>query len=929
MLSFLTNKIREGTKMGHFEFGVRCCNNCIHWKCSSKREVRGNPPKEIYTSSNCDECSLSKRKTLSKNCCDGFAHLYGAIVTHPYQEDQHASGGVASALLDSVSESNRSFTQTVVDYLRESASVQTEVYEEKQSESENTHLDYWWIENGMSEDADKLEREWFRLTLNDAIEGSRSDQFSLGNAFYNGTSGVVQDRDKAVKWFRQAAENGLPEAQYMLAECYYYGRGVLEDEERAIVLYEKAANQGHKESIIRLAKMYYSKEHRNSEKAFKWAKLGTECEDYECEFILGKCYYFGIGTSEDNESAFKHFKAAAYHDIVGAGLFLATCYRKGYGTGISFSDACRWYSWEAKNGNAEAQFYYGKYLYMGRYGKENCLIATEWLLKAARGGYEAANELLGDLYLHSPVYLTSDKSDNAQALKYNEIAAENGYGEALFNLGLLYFNGDGVAEDNIKAVDLFSKAVNKGCERALVYLGICYQKGYGVEKDLVTAFEFYLRAAKTLDREAMYLCGSFKMAGKCTDPDYAEALIWYKKAAGLGDSDAMKAIGDAYLDGTGVSKDYGQALMWFVKAERNENKDADDAIQVTLNMIKTGVEEGVVECQNALGQALLYGYGIPENEPEAIKSFRMAADAGCADAMANLGLCYEKGYGGLEKNEEVAFEWYMKSAKLGSSRGELYVAQCYLNGKGVTKDNASALAWYKSSAMHGNSNAQNMVGRCLEMGWGTESDIDAAIEGYKIAALSGNVTSMKNLAFLYSRGKKVSENLTEAKRWYLMAAEYGSQDAFVSLSKFYRYGNGTPKDLARAFAWLVKGARYQMPQCEMEIADLYRYTSSVSSDEEVEFPIVVEWYTHAAEHKSSEAMRCLGDFYKRGSWSSPIDADEAFKWLAKAADAGDAKGIYLLGECYEKGIGCSKDAERAEELKKEGINKGYKPNSEW
>jgi len=49
-------------------------------------------------------------------------------------------------------------------------------------------------------------------------------------------------------------------------------------------------------------------------------------------------------------------------------------------------------------------------------------------------------------------------------------AAENGDAEAQYLLGLAYFYGDGVEEDDIKAYELIGAAADQGYEEALEFL---------------------------------------------------------------------------------------------------------------------------------------------------------------------------------------------------------------------------------------------------------------------------------------------------------------------------------------------------------------------------------------------------------------------------------------------------------------------------
>ena len=50
----------------------------------------------------------------------------------------------------------------------------------------------------------------------------------------------------------------------------------------------------------------------------------------------------------------------------------------------------------------------------------------------------------------------------------------------MFSLGVLYANGDGVAQDSGKARELYEKAADKGDASAMFNLGGLYANGDGV-----------------------------------------------------------------------------------------------------------------------------------------------------------------------------------------------------------------------------------------------------------------------------------------------------------------------------------------------------------------------------------------------------------------------------------------------------------------
>ena len=89
--------------------------------------------------------------------------------------------------------------------------------------------------------------------------------------------------------------------------------------------------------------------------------------------------------------------------------------------------------------------------------------------------------------------------DYVEALKWYRKAAEQGYAKAQYNLGLMYDNGDGVAEDHAEAFKWFRKAAEQGYASAQHNLGVMYAKGEGVPEDSVAAYAWFSVAAASGD----------------------------------------------------------------------------------------------------------------------------------------------------------------------------------------------------------------------------------------------------------------------------------------------------------------------------------------------------------------------------------------------------------------------------------------------
>jgi TPR repeat protein len=65
-----------------------------------------------------------------------------------------------------------------------------------------------------------------RLWRNLAEQGEANSQFMLGRMYHKG-AGVKQNQAEAARWFRKAAEQGDVDAQTMLGFMYALGEGVL------------------------------------------------------------------------------------------------------------------------------------------------------------------------------------------------------------------------------------------------------------------------------------------------------------------------------------------------------------------------------------------------------------------------------------------------------------------------------------------------------------------------------------------------------------------------------------------------------------------------------------------------------------------------------------------------------------------------------
>jgi TPR repeat protein len=426
--------------------------------------------------------------------------------------------------------------------------------------------------------------------------------------------------------------------------------------------------------------------------------------------------------------------------------------------------------------------------------------------------------------------------DEAKVVGYYRDSLEKASGEAMFNLGVCYANGTGVAKDEVEGVKWYRKAAEAGDARGMFNLGVCYANGTGVAKDEV------------------------------------EAVKWYRKAAEAGDAIGMSNLGFCYTNGTGVAKDEVEAVKWYRKAA-----EAGDAWGMAI-----------------LGVCYDNGKGVAKDEVEAVKWYRRAAEAGDARGMNNLGVCYANGTG-VAKDEVEAVKWYRRAAEAGDARGMASLGDCYDNGTGVAKDEVEAVKWYRKAAEAGDACGMNNLGVCYKDGTGVVKDEAEAVKWYRKAAETGHASGMINLGSCYFNGTGVAKDEVEAVKWYRKTADAGDADGMINLGVCYEYGTGVVKDEAEAVKWYRKAAEAGYARGMFNLGFCYANGTGVAKDE-VE---AVKWYRKAAEAGDAIGMSSLGFCYDNGTGVAK-DEVEAVKWYRKALDAGNEQVAKFAGESLKR-----------------------------
>jgi TPR repeat protein len=149
--------------------------------------------------------------------------------------------------------------------------------------------------------------------------------------------------------------------------------------------------------------------------------------------------------------------------------------------------------------------------------------------------------------------------------------ANAGEAEAQYQLGNMYYLGDGVRRDYSQAEFWFRKGAEQGNPDSQFMLGGLYHFGRGVPQDSAQAFAWIMKAAKQGHTDAEFFISTCYGEGWGVAKDDAQEIVWLRKAAEQGHVNSQFMLGWAYEAGdVGVPQDFAEAYFWLDLAASGE-----------------------------------------------------------------------------------------------------------------------------------------------------------------------------------------------------------------------------------------------------------------------------------------------------------------------------------------------------------------------
>jgi uncharacterized protein len=213
--------------------------------------------------------------------------------------------------------------------------------------------------------------------------------------------------------------------------------------------------------------------------------------------------------------------------------------------------------------------------------------------------------------------LAYDNGDFATALRIYRELADRGDANSQFALGRMYARGEGVPKDEAQARYWFglgreqSKALKsyntgdfetalriyrplaeKGQALAEYILGLMYANGQGVAENYREALKWLQKAAEHGEAKAQFSVGVIYFKGLGMPPNHAEALKWYRRAADQGNATALYNLGAMYAKGADLPQDSVTAYMLYSLAAMRGIKAAAAAkAQLAKSMTAAQIAE--------------------------------------------------------------------------------------------------------------------------------------------------------------------------------------------------------------------------------------------------------------------------------------------------------------------------------------------------
>ncbi|MBA2655685.1 MAG: sel1 repeat family protein [Tatlockia sp.] len=439
----------------------------------------------------------------------------------------------------------------------------------------------------------------FKVAKEEADKGSSEAALLLAMMYERGIS-VATNQVEALYWYQKASLN--PVNAFILGTYYSEGLGVTKDLDKGKALLQQAADAGFSYAYLNLAVL----NQQTGEEFLPELEKARTAGNSTAGLLLADYYMAQADEPEQMKQAKEIYQYFAEKGDKEAQVKLGYLYDTGLGGQTDYNLASKWYLSAAEQKQPIAQFLLGQLYQLGRLGKEPEYAEAKKWFDAAQHSYSKAAVALGFIY-------DTVEDNYLKALDSYQLAAKENNAVGLFDLGLMYAEGKGMAVNYPKAIELFTKASDLGYTEALTQLADLYFKGLGVAPNEQKALELYKKAAVAGDAHALYQLGLLSETGVATKIDYPNAVSYYDQAAAKGNEKAKLALARMYQHGLGIEQNSERAKTLYNDLAANNNAYAQYQLALMVfnsvgthkseeakRLLKQASENGCTQARNML-----------------------------------------------------------------------------------------------------------------------------------------------------------------------------------------------------------------------------------------------------------------------------------------------------------------------------------------
>lgn len=412
------------------------------------------------------------------------------------------------------------------------------IYEGKYFESNKEKALKWWIE--------AAKHKYARAAT------------AVGKCYYKGIGVEKPDSLKSISYYLTAFKLGDTEAlkdiednseksafaAVVAGDAYLNGAGVKKDLDKTIYYYHSAAKLGSQDVIYPLAQLTYQV--KDYPAALKWFKKASTLKSLSEDKQLSSSYWYGkllldgASGKAEPEAAFPYILHAAEKGLAGAQIQTARCYWDGLGTETDAKKGYEWMMSAARQGKPEAQWEVAMAMLQKKGTDINFPLAFQWMTIAA---------------------------NNSSINRFKKWIAED---ETLATYPdyILWLQGlKCLANNDFDGTLSVSKSLKKAKYtdlasylEAMVLINPDYKKNN--QKKGVTTLEKLASTNNYINWQLAKLVASGKITASSLDP-----VKMLDKCVNNGFTAAYETLGDIYFDGRGADKNINKSLINYLKAK--------------------------------------------------------------------------------------------------------------------------------------------------------------------------------------------------------------------------------------------------------------------------------------------------------------------------------------------------------------------------